>query len=82
MTRSNTRWPRRFWMASSSSDTDAGDHAADQQRQVEQQVQRDGAADHLGEIGCHGDQFGLQPVRDPGRRAGVVGRPPRAASGR
>ena len=51
----------------------AGDDATDQQRQVEQQVQRDGAADDLGEIGCHGDQFGLQPVGDPGRSAGVVG---------
>ena len=73
MTRSNTRWPRRFCIASSSSDTDSGDDAADEQGQVEQQVQRDGTADHLGEIGCHGDQFGLQPVRDPGRGAGVVG---------
>ena len=73
ITRSNVRWPRRFWTASSSSDTSPGDHAADQQRQIEQQVQRDRAADDLGEIGCHGDQFGLQPVGDPGRGAGVVG---------
>ena len=73
ITRSNIRWPRRFWIASSSSDTSAGDHAADQQRQVEQQVQRDRATDDFGEIGCHGDQFGLQPVGDAGRAAGVVG---------
>ena len=49
------------------------DHATDQKRQIEQQVQRDRATDDLGEIRCHGDQFGLQPVRDAGRGAGVVG---------
>ena len=73
ITRSNMRWPRRFWIASSSSDTSPGDHATDQKRQVEQQVQRDRATDDFGEIRCHGDQFGLQPVHDAGRGAGVVG---------
>ena len=50
----------------------AGDDAAEQQGQVEQQLQRDGATDHLGEVGCHRDQFGLKPVADAGRGAGVV----------
>ena len=44
---------------------DAGDHAAGQQRQVEEQIQGDGSADHLGEIGGHRHQLGLQPVGQP-----------------
>jgi hypothetical protein len=38
---------------------DAGDHAAGQQVQVEEEVQRDGTAHHLGEIGGHRHQLGL-----------------------
>ena len=41
----------------------AGDEAAPQQRDAEQQVERDRAADHLGDVGRHGDELGLQPVR-------------------
>ena len=73
MTRSNTRWPRRSWTSKQQQRNHSGDDAADHQRQVEQQMQRNRSTDDLGEIGCHGDQFGLQPVGDAGRRAGVVG---------
>ena len=52
-----------------------GDQPAQQQRQVEQQVQRDGTADHLGQIGRHGHRLGLQPVADPGRPAQPADRP-------
>ena len=62
MTRSKMSWPRRFWIRQQQQGHHAGDHAADQQRQIEQEVQGDGAADDLGEIGCHGDEFGLRPV--------------------
>jgi hypothetical protein len=40
---------------------DRGDQPAGQQRQAEQQVQRDGPADHLGQVGRHRDQLGLHP---------------------
>src|SRR5262249_21830801 len=38
-----------------------GDQAGGQQRQPEQQVQPDRRADELGQVGGHGDQFGLGP---------------------
>jgi hypothetical protein len=37
------------------------------QRQPEQQVQRNGATDNLSQIGCHGNQLGLNPVADSGQ---------------
>ena len=48
---------------------DADDQAAERQREPEQQVERDGAADDLGQVGGGGDQFGLHPERAP--RAGA-----------
>ena len=65
ITRSNGRCPRRSCTSSSAIDTIAGDDAADQQRQVEQQIQRDRATDHLGEVGGDRDEFGLRPVAQP-----------------
>ena len=47
---------------------DARDHAAGEQRDAEQQVQRDRAADHLGEVGGDGHQLGLHP-HEPRHRA-------------
>ena len=48
---------------------DSGDHTAGEQRDAEQQVQRDRAADHLGQIGGDGHQLGLHPhaPRHPAR---------------
>jgi hypothetical protein len=48
---------------------DGGDQPRGQQRDVEEQVQGDGRADELGQIGRHRDQLGLhpQPVRHPSR---------------
>ena len=45
---------------------DGGDEPGLEERHVEEQVQRDGGADELGEVGRHGDQLGLdpQPPRD------------------
>ena len=40
---------------------DSGDHTAGEQRNAEQQVQRDRAADHLGQVGGDGHQLGLHP---------------------
>ena len=40
----------------------AGDEAAPQERHAEQQVEGDGPADDLGEVGGHRHEFGLQPV--------------------
>ena len=47
----------------------AGDHSADQQRQIEQDVQGDGPADDFGDIGRHRDEFGLHPKGQPQRTA-------------
>ena len=43
----------------------SGDHSTPQQGQVEEQVERDRPADHLGDVGRHGDELGLQPERAP-----------------
>src|SRR4051812_21193306 len=40
---------------------DTGDDAADEQWELEDQVQGDRATDDLGEIGCDGYQFSLEP---------------------
>jgi hypothetical protein len=42
----------------------ADDHAAEEQREVEQQLQGDRAAEHLGQVGGEGDQLRLRPERD------------------
>ena len=47
----------------------SGDDAAPQQRDAEEQVQRDGSADDLGDVGRHRDELGLQPVRASRPRA-------------
>ena len=49
---------------------DADDEPAERQRNAEQQVECDGAADDLGQVGGGGDQFGLHPERAawPGRQ--------------
>ncbi len=47
----------------------ARDQAADEQRQIEQQVERDRAAEHLGDVGGHGDELGLHPVGVAGTAA-------------
>ena len=52
-----------------------GDQPAEQQRQVEQQVERDGAADHLGQVGGHRDGLGLQPVASAGPAGRAAARP-------
>ncbi len=44
-----------------------GEHRPGQQRQTEQQVERDCAADHLGQVGGHRHQLRLSPVRQPPR---------------
>ena len=51
-----------------------GDERAEQQRQVEQQVQGDRAADDLREVGGDGDGLGLQPVRRGEGRGSAAGR--------
>ena len=48
--------------------------AADEERQAEEQVERDRAADHLGEVGGGRDELGLPPER-PGEPAWSVARP-------
>ena len=51
--------------------------AAEQQRQAEQQVQGDRAADHLGEVGGDRDHLGLHPERQPpGARSPLAGTAP------
>ena len=57
----------------------ARDEAAPDERDAEQQVERDRAADHLGEVGGHGDELGLQPVRAP---APPIADAPPSTSGR
>ena len=47
----------------------AGDHSADQQRQIEQDVQGDGSADDFGGIGGDRHEFGLHPKGQPQRTA-------------
>jgi hypothetical protein len=48
-----------------------GDAGRGQQRHVEQQVQRDGAAEELGQVGGDGDHLALR-TQHPGQRAGQV----------
>ena len=64
-----------------------GEQTPDDQRQAEQQLQRDGAPGHLGQVGCHGHQLRLDPQAErhpsrevlpaqlgevgPGRQAGL-----------
>ena len=43
----------------------SGDHSTDQQRQIEQDMQGDGAADDFGGIGGDRDEFGLSPKSQP-----------------
>ncbi len=47
----------------------AGHEATEEQRHAEEDLQRDGAADHLGDVGRHHDELGLRPQQpdDPGR---------------
>ena len=61
-TNSNVRGPRRDWTIEQHDRDRAGDDAAPQQRDAEQQVERDRAADHLGDVGRHRHELGLQPV--------------------
>ena len=63
----------RPWTSSRTIETSAGDDAAEQQREAEEQGQGDGAADHLGDVGGHGHGLGLQPVGVlPGRAEPVT----------
>jgi hypothetical protein len=48
---------------------DTRDHAARQQGEAEQEVQRNRAADDFGQVGGHRHQLGLQPVEAPRDRA-------------
>ena len=48
-----------------------GDQRADDQRQVEEELQGEGPADDLGDVGGHGHQLGLHPVRQPGPAPGA-----------
>ena len=50
----------------------AGDDPADQQRQIEQQVQGDRPADDLGQVGGDRDHLGLHPEGQPGGARGSV----------
>ena len=52
----------------------AGDEAAPEQRDAEEQVEGDRAADDLGDVGRHGHELGLQPVRAAAQRLRM--RPP------
>ena len=52
---------------------DANDQAAEQQRDVEEDLQRDRPADHLGQVGGGGDELGLRPVQQPDRPGGEPG---------
>ena len=55
---------------------DPGDHPAGEQRDPEQQVQRDRAADHLGQVGGDGHQLGLHPHAARHRRGKCPGTAP------
>ena len=44
----------------------AGDHPGGEERNAEQQVEAERGADHLGDVGRHRDQLGLQPEADRG----------------
>ena len=59
----------RVCSASSRNATAPGHEPAGEQRQPEQQVQGDGAADHLGQVGGHRDELGLHPQPEDDRTA-------------
>ena len=59
-----------------------GDHSAGEQRDAEQQVQRDRAADHLGQVGGDGHQLGLHPHAARHRAGEVVAAQLRAGCAR
>ncbi len=60
----------------------ADDQSAQQQRKVEQELERDRAAHHFCEVRCGGDQLGLHPEQDaPDARKPVAEQLRKAASG-
>ena len=66
------RWktcPPRYRVSISSPERDrARDQAADDERDAEEQLQGECAADDLGDVGGRRDDLGLAPVGQPGGR--------------
>ena len=63
----------KLWSQSSSSVSSAGEQHAGQQRNVEQQVERDGRAQHFGQVAGRDGDFAEDPQRDvDGARIGFA----------